>query len=198
MKWRYLDHLQLLLSRAKSPLTAMAQKNVCSVVVVFVYLTLTDSLRIQPWSQDRRNQTKSNREHVRKNKERGKQTEENGQESSQQRTLSSGRDTEETKSKNKYVKRVLPREVAQAVKVSTTLDSTEWGRECRQGAASGWTRCFCALRGERSQSTTGNLPSMHMFRRYLSGTTIIVLTCSPQYSPLFASRACDTVETGLI
>ena len=30
-------------------------------VVVIVYLTLTDPLRIQPWSQDRRNQTKSNR-----------------------------------------------------------------------------------------------------------------------------------------
>ena len=30
--------------------------------VVVVYLTLTDPLRIQPWSQDRRNQTKSNRE----------------------------------------------------------------------------------------------------------------------------------------
>ena len=27
-----------------------------------VFLTLTDSLQIQPWSQDRRNQTKSNRE----------------------------------------------------------------------------------------------------------------------------------------
>ena len=32
------------------------------VVVVVVFLTLTDPLRIQPWSQDRRNQTKSNRE----------------------------------------------------------------------------------------------------------------------------------------
>ena len=31
------------------------------VVVVVVYLTLTDPLRIQPWSQDRWNQTKSNR-----------------------------------------------------------------------------------------------------------------------------------------
>ena len=31
----------------------------CDVVV---FLTLTDPLRIQPWSQDRRNQTKSNRE----------------------------------------------------------------------------------------------------------------------------------------
>ena len=30
------------------------------------YLTLTDPLRIQPWSQDRRNQTKSNRENVRR------------------------------------------------------------------------------------------------------------------------------------
>ena len=28
------------------------------------FLTLTDPLRIQPWSQDRRNQTKSNRESV--------------------------------------------------------------------------------------------------------------------------------------
>ena len=32
-----------------------------STIVVVVYLTLTDPLRIQPWSQDRRNQTKSNR-----------------------------------------------------------------------------------------------------------------------------------------
>ena len=32
---------------------------VCCFVV---FLTLTDPLRIQPWSQDRRNQTKSNRE----------------------------------------------------------------------------------------------------------------------------------------
>ena len=32
------------------------------VVVVCCFLTLTDPLRIQPWSQDRRNQTKSNRE----------------------------------------------------------------------------------------------------------------------------------------
>ena len=33
-----------------------------AVVVVVVFLTLTDPLRIQPRSQDRRNQTKSNRE----------------------------------------------------------------------------------------------------------------------------------------
>ena len=32
----------------------------CCLLFV-VYLTLTDPLRIQPWSQDRRNQTKSNR-----------------------------------------------------------------------------------------------------------------------------------------
>ena len=31
-----------------------------------VYLTLTDPLRIQPWSQDRRNQTKSNQKYVRR------------------------------------------------------------------------------------------------------------------------------------
>ena len=45
------------------------------VVVVVVFLTLTDPLRIQPWSQDRRNQTKSNRES------------EISRESSQQRTV---------------------------------------------------------------------------------------------------------------
>ena len=33
----------------------------CGEGVVVVYLILTDLLRIQPWSQDRRNQTKSNR-----------------------------------------------------------------------------------------------------------------------------------------
>ena len=33
--------------------------------------------------------------------------------------------------------RVLPREVAQAVKIPTALESTELGWECRQGAASG-------------------------------------------------------------
>ena len=32
------------------------------VVVVVVFLILSDALRIQPWSQDRRNQSKSNRE----------------------------------------------------------------------------------------------------------------------------------------
>ena len=34
----------------------------CVCVLFVVYLTLTDPLRIQPWSQDRRNQTKSNRD----------------------------------------------------------------------------------------------------------------------------------------
>ena len=31
------------------------------VCLFVIFLTLTDPLRIQPWSQDRRNQTKSNR-----------------------------------------------------------------------------------------------------------------------------------------
>ena len=67
----------------------------------YIYLTLADLLRIKPWQQDRRNQTKSNPEYVRleKKNKQGKQTEEHGrQESSQQkRTSSAGRDTEETK-----------------------------------------------------------------------------------------------------
>ena len=36
------------------------------LLFVVVYLTLTDPLRIQPWSHDRRDQTKSNREYVQK------------------------------------------------------------------------------------------------------------------------------------
>ena len=55
-------------------------------VVFVVYLTLTDPLRIQPWAQDRRNQTKSNRGHVRREKAGKKQAGGNGQKSSQQRT----------------------------------------------------------------------------------------------------------------
>ena len=47
------------------PVTKYICMYVCIYVVVVVvccFLTLTDPLRIQPWSQDRRNQTKSNRE----------------------------------------------------------------------------------------------------------------------------------------
>ena len=45
------------------------------LLLFVVYLTLTDPLRIQPWSQDkdRQNQNKSNREHVPR-KKAGKQT----------------------------------------------------------------------------------------------------------------------------
>ena len=70
--------------------------------------------------------------------------------------------------------RVLPREVAQAVKVPTTLDATEWGRDVGKDLPRVETRCICVLRGELSLCTAGNLPSMLMFRRYLSGTTIVV------------------------
>ena len=45
-------------------------------VVVVVFLTLTDPLRIQPWSQDRRNQTKSNRESEISRESRQKRTDE--------------------------------------------------------------------------------------------------------------------------
>ena len=39
---------------------------------IVVYLTLTGPLRIQPWSQDRQNQTKTNRERIRRQKKAGK------------------------------------------------------------------------------------------------------------------------------
>ena len=69
--------------------------------------------------------------------------------------------------------RVLPREVAQAVKVPTTLDSTEWGLECRQGASSGWTRECVSFVGGPAQSTAGNISRMHMSGDTL-GSTIVV------------------------
>ena len=47
----------------------------CIVLVgVVVYLTLTDPLRIQPCSQDRRNQTKSNRKSEMSRESRQKRT----------------------------------------------------------------------------------------------------------------------------
>ena len=45
-----------------SPWAASVPTDPSLLVVVVVFLTLTDPLRIQPWSQDRRNHTKSNRE----------------------------------------------------------------------------------------------------------------------------------------
>ena len=40
----------------------LAHSLCCCCCCCCCFLTLTDPLRIQPWSQDRRNQTKSNRE----------------------------------------------------------------------------------------------------------------------------------------
>ena len=68
-----------------------------NMFLIVVYLTLTDPLRIQPWSQDKRNQTKSNREQ----KKAGKADRRNEQESSQQMTSSPGTETEQTKHKVK-------------------------------------------------------------------------------------------------
>ena len=51
----------------------LVQENI-EVVVVVVYLILTDPLRIQPWSQDRRNQTKSNRKSAINRESRQKRT----------------------------------------------------------------------------------------------------------------------------
>ena len=67
-----------------------------------IYLTLADLLRIKPWQQDRRNQTKSNPEYVRleKKNKQGKQTEETDDKKvARKETSSAGRDTEETKHK---------------------------------------------------------------------------------------------------
>ena len=71
------------------------------MLFVVVYLTLTDPLRIQPWSQDRGNQTKSSREQFRRKKSRESRHKRNGQGSSQLRTSSPGRNTQEAKNKVK-------------------------------------------------------------------------------------------------
>ena len=60
---------------------------VCMLLLLFVFLTLTDPLRIQPWSQDRRNQTKSNRESEISRESRQKRTDKKVP-GSQQRTSS--------------------------------------------------------------------------------------------------------------
>ena len=57
-----------------------------TALFVAVYVTLTDPLRIQPWSQDRRNQTKSNRKSEISRESRQKRT--GKKVASQQRTSS--------------------------------------------------------------------------------------------------------------
>ena len=57
----------IFLARRIHPFLSLVDREVeFCVVVVVVYLTLTDPLRIQSWLQDIRNQTKSNRKHVRR------------------------------------------------------------------------------------------------------------------------------------
>ena len=52
-------------------------KNSGELLLFVVFLTLTDPLRIQPWSQDRRNQIKPNRESEISRKSRHKRTDKN-------------------------------------------------------------------------------------------------------------------------
>ena len=49
-----------LIPRSQRVRTAAREKDLKLLLLVVVFLTLTDPLRTQPWSQDRRNQTKSN------------------------------------------------------------------------------------------------------------------------------------------
>ena len=50
--------------QAESFQVRLSVRRTLLLLLFVVYLTLTDPLRIQPWSQDRQNQNKSNREHV--------------------------------------------------------------------------------------------------------------------------------------
>ena len=95
------------------------------------------------------------------------------------------------------VNRVLPREVAQAVKVPTTLVSRSWVRMPVRSCLGLDPLYLCPFWASAPMCTTGNVPSMHVCSGDTTGTTIVP-TCSPQYSPLLASRAYDTVEMELI
>ena len=55
------DGVRIQSEQRKRQRLSYGSRNRSTTVVVVVNLTLTDPLRIQPWSQDRRNQTKSNR-----------------------------------------------------------------------------------------------------------------------------------------
>ena len=63
MEYAWIVSKQLFSRRTVTPLkNAFSLEQMLTLfVVVVVYLTFTDPLRIQPWSQDRRDQTKSNR-----------------------------------------------------------------------------------------------------------------------------------------
>ena len=61
-----LRRVMSLRARTKVPIECINRQ---STVIVVVYFTLlTDPLRFQPWSQDRRNQIKPDREHGRRKK----------------------------------------------------------------------------------------------------------------------------------
>ena len=91
--------------------------------------------------------------------------------------------------------RALPREVAQAVVVPTTLVLRSLVRDVgKELPRVELVICmfFGASKSKARQETfPACIPGMPQ------GTTIVP-ACSPQYSPLFASRACDTVERGLM
>ena len=93
-----------------------------------------------------------------------------------------------------HVKGVLPREVDQEAKVPTTLVSRSFVGGCRSGAS--LVLSICPFRWTDPEHNWK--PSQHAcsFRGYLRDNhRTNVLSTVP---PLFASRACDTVETGLI
>ena len=96
--------------------------------------------------------------------------------------------------------RVLQREVAQAVKGSNDtrfygVGSGDVGKELPRAKS-----VVCVLfEGERSHEAPQETFPGCMFVPGISLRVNHCCTrCPPQHSPLFASRACDTVETGLI
>ena len=76
---------------------------------------------------------------------------------------------------------VLPRDVAQAVMVPTTLALRSWVGHIGEELPRAEPVVCMSFRADWPLSTSGNLPGMHV-PGIPSGTTILP-TCSPQYSP---------------
>ena len=105
------------------------------------------------------------------------------------------------KSKNTHiVNRVLPREVAQAVKGSNDtrfygVGSGDVGKELPRNKSV----LYVLFVGEPAQKhRQETFPGCMFVAGIILRVNHCCTRCFPQHSPLFASRACDTVETGLI
>ena len=96
--------------------------------------------------------------------------------------------------------RVLPREVAQAVKCSNDtrfygVGSGDVGTELPRNKS---VSCVLFVGEPAQKHLQETFPGCMFVTRIILRVNHCCTRCSPQHPPLFASRACDRVETGLI